>query len=176
MKSFKTTTLASLLIILISCGGPKRPSANGVDSFMEFLTLKIDLAESSFDNFMIGIPKKGDDKMIGFMMPTLHKMMMKQIKEERVSINTSRTFEADEKTKKLSEELKEAGINIIEAYIQGGEQELDEVKTLVAKGETINSPNVTALLSKFEVRLKKEYNTFDKIQKELAKEYNIIMY
>ena len=175
MKTFKTTTLATLLIILISCGGPKPPSAKGVDSFMEFLTLKIDLTERTFDNFMIGIPK-GNDKTIGFMMPTLHKMMMKQIKEERVSINTSKTFEADEKTKKLSEELKAAGINIIEAYIQGGEQELDEVKALVAKGETINSPNISALLSKFEKRLKKEYDKFDKIQKELAKEYDIIMY
>lgn len=174
-QTIKITTLVALLIIIASCGGPKRPSAKSVDSFMEFLTLKIDLTEKSFDNFMIGVPKEGD-KMTGFMLPTMHKMMLKQIKEERLSINTSTTFEADEKTKKLSEDLKAAGINIIEAYIEGGENELAKVKTLVAQGETISSPNVIALLDKFEMRLKKEYDAFDKIQKELAKEYGIIMY
>lgn len=177
MKKVKIATLASLLLVLISCGGgeAERPAANQVDAFMEFLILKLDLTKKCYSNFMINVPVEHNMVTRG-MVVTMHELMLKQMKDERKSIETSTTFEADEIAKKQSEALKAAAIDIIDAYIEGGEQELAEVKTLVSQGETINSPKVIELLDKFDQRMAAKYEVFNKKQEEMAKEFGISLY
>lgn len=175
--SFKTNTLVVLLLsamTLVSCK-EKRPSAKDVDTFMESLTLRMDLSKHSYDNYINSIPQQHDIISRG-MTVTLFDLMVKQIGEERTKIDACKTFEADEFTKEKSIALKASATDIIDAFLDGGKQEIGQVKTLVSQGQTISSPDVIRLIDQFEARMKTKYEAFGKLQKELAQAYDITVY
>lgn len=161
------------LIGMFSCG-PKRPSAEQVDTFMENLSLRMNMTKDNYMRFVNTLPEK-NDIMSGTVVKTTHEFILKGMKEERELINACKPF-ADESTKAKSEALKQAAIDVIDTYIDGSGHELADVKTIISQGKTSHSPEVSDLLRAFETRLNAKYEAYSKIQADLAKDFGITVY
>ncbi len=162
------------LIGMFSCGA-KRPSAEQVDTFMENLSLRMNMTRDNYMRFVNTLPEK-NDIMSGTVVKTTHEIILKGMKEERGLINACKAFEADESAKAKSEALKQAAIDVIDTYIDGAEHELADVKTIISQGKTSRSPEVSDLLKRFETRLNAKYEAYSKIQADLAKDFGITVY
>lgn len=168
------TVLFLSLIGLFSCG-PKRPSAEQVDTFIESLSLRMNMTKDHYMRFVNTLPEKSDI-MSGTITQTTHEFILKGMKEERELINACKPFDADESAKTKSEALKQAAIDVIDTYIDGANHELADVKTIISKGKTSHSPEVSDLLKTFETRLNTKYEAYSKIQADLAKDFGITVY
>lgn len=162
------------LIGMFSCG-PKRPSAEQVDTFMESLSLRMNMTKDNYMRFVNTLPEK-HDIMSGTIVKTTHELISKEMKKERELIKACKPFEADESAKAKSEALKQAAIDIIDTYIDGTTHELEQVKTIVSQGKTSHSPEVSDLLQTFETRLNSKYEAYSKLQVDLAKDFGITVY
>ncbi len=162
------------LIGMFSCG-PKRPSAEQVDTFMKNLSLRMNMTKDNYMRFVNTLPEK-NDIMSGTVVKTTHEFILKGMKEERELINACKPFDADESTKAKSEALKQAAIDVIDTYIDGAGHELADVKTMVSQGKTSRSAEVSDLLKAFETRLNAKYEAYSKIQADLAKDFGITVY
>lgn len=162
------------LIGMFSCGA-KRPSAEQVDTFMENLSLRMNMTKDNYMRFVNTLPEK-NDMMSGTIVKTTHELISKEMKKERELINACKPFDADESAKAKSEALKQAAIGVIDTYIDGSEHELADVKTLITQGKTSHSPEVSDLLRAFETRLATNYEAYSKLQADLAKEFGITIY
>jgi hypothetical protein len=177
MKTPKTMAAISLLILTLAISGcgPKRPSVGQVDAFMENLIMRMDMTKNAYNTFINSIPEE-ENMVAASIMPTMFKVMGDQMEENRKFIGEHKTFEADDSTKIRSEALKKAAIDVVDTYIDGTKNEIDEIKKLASRGRTQGDPEIIELLDKFESRLVPKYEAFAKIQKELSKDFGIILY
>lgn len=155
---------------LFSCG-PKRPSTEQVDQYMENLSLRLNMSKDHYMRFVNTLPQE-KNMMAAAMSQTVLDLSAKNLKEERQLIDKYTPFEADAETKAKSEALKQAAIGIIDTYIDGTEKEMKEVIAAIKQGKTGSSPEIGSLLGQFETRLNGKYDTYGTIQAELAKVYN----
>ena len=174
MKPISSIVLFVFAISLFSCG-PKRPSAEQVDQFMENLSLRLNMSKEHYMRFVNTLPQE-QNVVAGSMAQTVLDFSTKGLKEERRLIDQYEPFKSDEDTKAKSEALKQAAIAIIDTYIDGSSKEMQEVVSAIKKGKVASSPEVGKQLGEFESRLNTTYDAYDKIQTELAKAYNITLY
>lgn len=175
MKAITSSVLVFISLIgLFSCG-PKRPSAEQVDTFMENLSLRMNMTKDHYMRFVNTLPEQ-HDIMSGTIVKTTHEFISKEMQNERELINACKPFEADESAKAKSEALKQAAIDVIDTYLDGATHELEQVKTLVSQGKTGRSPEISDLLQTFELRLSSKYEAYSKLQTDLAKDFGITVY
>ncbi len=173
-------SVLSYVVVLVSLTGmfacgPKRPSAAQVDTFMENLSLRMNMTKDNYMRFVNTLPEK-QDIVSGTVVKATHELISKEMKKERELINACKPFDADESAKTKSEALKQAAGDVIDTYIDGSEHELAEVKTIISQGKTSHSPEVSDLLKAFETRLSAKYEAYGKLQADLAKDFGITVY
>ncbi|MDX2359688.1 MAG: hypothetical protein QNK23_02700 [Crocinitomicaceae bacterium] len=163
MKKF--LSLAVLLIVLVSCGGPEKVGSGTVSSKMDFWVLQIDLCEHMYE------PQIG---MLENNLIFLPDLMMETFEEGLQKVKDSDGCDdPDEYEPNGLAELKELTIGIIETYISVAENEIAQLDDENVRG---GSDKWNAIMKVADKKIANAYDAFSECQEKLAAKYGITLW
>jgi hypothetical protein len=166
MKQF--LSFAVLLIFITGCSEPSYYGPNTAGGQMDYLGLKIELAESSYDMYIAL-----QETMPG--QQSMYDIMVESFATELQGAKDSRSYDNPDEYIQPNDglALKEAAINIIETYISVAETELTQVKD-----ERLRwlSDRCQWYYEGGNIRIQEAYEAYGVIQQKIADEHGIRLY